>query len=182
MNLDFLQDAFKKLESLTEDTMNIDDDGIKELNDVISESKDNSIDVIDSEAESEEDVLPSYEGKVILSCPVCHSFLFDDFETLDIDKASNLANVSKECPYCCEVGGFTIIGRVAPFDEEPIEDTDEETNADDVAPEIENADDEAPEIENVDDVADENSTEDDGESTEEVSEEEDEKNEKVLLP
>lgn len=115
----YINEAFKALEGLNEDTFSTDSDSLKALDTFL---KDNSVEpdeitVYDMEAEVPEDIEGSYEGKVILDCNVCHSKLYKDKADIKIDEETNLANIEMECPYCYSHEGFKIIGEVAPFAE-----------------------------------------------------------------
>ncbi len=129
----YLSEAFKKLEILDEDVFDLDKDGLTALKDFEDEDEeDDSIAVIDPDAESEEDLEDSYIGKVILDCSVCHTDIYKDKEDITIDEEAGLANIGEECPYCYSSEGFKIIGEVKPFVE-----TEFETE-DDVDVEVEN--------------------------------------------
>lgn len=160
MAKEFLSEAFKKLNILGEDIFNVDDDGIKDLREFEKageEEENTSISVIDPEAETVEDLQVSYIGKVILECPVCHSFIFKDREKIEINKVTELANSDEECPYCCTVGGFNIIGQVVGFDPDAEEETENTTDTTDVV--------------EVEETTDDTATEEDTTEEEEVVEE-----------
>lgn len=124
MKKEYLSEAFKQLELLNEEDFNLsttaDNSDLKDFldNDDMSVM---SLDVIDPEAESEEDLEDSYTGKVILDCCVCHSKLYKDKEEVQIDEEQDLANVGEECPFCYSNDGFKIIGEVAPYGETKVE-------------------------------------------------------------
>ena len=128
MKKEYLSEAFRQLELLNEEDFNLsttaDNSDLKDFldNDDMSVM---SLDVIDPEAETEEDLEDSYTGKVILDCCVCHSKLYKDKEEVQIDEEQDLANVGEECPFCYSNDGFKIIGEVAPYGE-----TEEETEED----------------------------------------------------
>ena len=125
MKKEYLSEAFRQLELLNEEDFNLsttaDNSDLKDFldNDDMSVM---SLDVIDPEAETEEDLEDSYTGKVILDCCVCHSKLYKDKEEVTVDEEQDLANVGEECPFCYSRDGFKIIGEVAPYGE-----TEEET-------------------------------------------------------
>ena len=133
MKKEYLSEAFRQLELLNEEDFNLsttaDNSDLKDFldNDDMSVM---SLDVIDPEAETEEDLEDSYTGKVILDCCVCHSKLYKDKEEVQIDEEQDLANTDEECPFCYSRDGFKIIGEVAPYgetEEEPeIEDEEHE--------------------------------------------------------
>lgn len=99
------------------------------------------VDVIDLEAETVEDLKQSYVGKVVLDCNVCHSNIFIDKDEVTVDE-DGVANVDMECPYCISTEGYTIIGKIAPYedDEEEIEieeEPEDEIEIEEVEPEEE---------------------------------------------
>ena len=139
MEKSFLTEAFKQLQILDEEDyqLNNDEDIVDMKNTLFNDLDDDSIDVIDPEAHSEDELSDSYIGKVILDCEVCHSKIYKNSEDIVIDEESQLANIEDECPYCMSNDGYKIIGEVAPFsevheedeleiDNESAEDEDEE--------------------------------------------------------
>ena len=127
----YLAEAFKQLDLLNEEDYNLstDSSAIEDAIDMLDKNdKIMSMDIIDDEADNEEELQDSYNGKVILDCCVCHSKLYKDKEDVVIDDETDLANVGEECPFCYTNDGYYVIGQVAPFnDEEPeIEETEEE--------------------------------------------------------
>ena len=143
MKKEYLSEAFRQLELLNEEDFNLsttaDNSDLKDFldNDDMSVM---SLDVIDPEAETEEDLEDSYTGKVILDCCVCHSKLYKDKEEVTVDEEEDLANTDEECPFCYSNDGFKIIGEVAPYgeteaepevEEEP-EDIEHEENKEDM--------------------------------------------------
>ena len=131
MKKEYLSEAFRQLELLNEEDFNLsttaDNSDLKDFldNDDMSVM---SLDVIDPEAETEEDLEDSYTGKVILDCCVCHSKLYKDKEEVTVDEEEDLANTDEECPFCYSRDGFKIIGEVAPYGEteEGAEETEED--------------------------------------------------------
>lgn len=121
-----LFEAFEALEALNEETFTVSNDGIEKLGTFMSEDEniEDTVDVIDTEAETEEDIQDSYVGKVILDCSVCHSKIYKDKTEVTIDEEQQLANVGEDCPYCYTSDGFKVIGEVAPFADKD-EDTDD---------------------------------------------------------
>ena len=116
----YLSEAFKSLDSLNEDVFSINEDGLQDLVKFEEEDEDtNIIDIIDTEAETYDDLEDSYEGKIILDCSVCHSKQYKNIEDIIIE--GDLANVGEECPFCYTNDGFKVIGQVAPFNKEEIE-------------------------------------------------------------
>lgn len=125
-----LFEAFEALDALNEETFAVSDDGVEKLDTFMQDNEDSDdiVDVIDPEAETEEDIQDSYVGKVILDCSVCHSKIYKDKTDVTIDEEQQLANVGEDCPYCYTSDGFKVIGEVAPFadKDEEIDDVKEE--------------------------------------------------------
>lgn len=113
-----LTEAFKRLEALNEDVYSLDGEGIRKLSELDSIEAEDVTDVIDPNAETEEEIKDSYEGKIILDCNCCHSKLFKDIEDVRVNEDETMANEDEECPYCYSHDGFTVLGKVAPFKEE----------------------------------------------------------------
>ena len=137
----YLRNAFKMLDALNEDVFDVSDEGISQLADTLN-TEDNTVNIIDPEAESEEDIQDSYMGKAILECEVCHSLIYKNKDEIKIDDESQLANIDEECPYCFSTNGYKIVGQVEPFEEESEDDdVDVEVDGEDVDIESEEEDD-----------------------------------------
>lgn len=125
-----LTEAFKKMDLLNEDTFEITNDGLEKLKEFENqEFDDDYVEVIDTEAETEDDISDSYIGQVILDCNVCHSKLYKNKEDVVVEEEN--ANIEEECPFCYSNEGFKVIGEVAPYgetvDDEESEEEIEET-------------------------------------------------------
>lgn len=117
--MNYLSEAFKKLDFLNEDDFSLDNaSDIDDMSQFLSVERDSVQDVIDPEAESKEELEDTYIGKVILHCPVCNSMIYKDLEDIEKDDDEELVNVGEECPYCYTSDGFEVIGIVSPFKEE----------------------------------------------------------------
>lgn len=115
MSFDYLNEAFKKLSFLNEETFDTSLTGLNQLSDFMDkDASDDVIKVIDTEAEFEDEVQDSYIGKVITNCNVCHSHIFENKDEIVIDE-DGLVNPEKPCPYCGEQAGFTIVGEITPY-------------------------------------------------------------------
>lgn len=118
--MNYLAEAVEALKKLDEEAFTLDNAGIEDL----AEFEDNQpdaddiIDIIDPEAEEEEDLAESYIGKVILDCTVCHSKIYEDADNIEYVEGEELVNEGHECPYCYTTDGFKIIGQVTPFKKE----------------------------------------------------------------
>ena len=96
--------------------------------------------IVDLEAESPDDLLTSYVGKLIMQCPQCMTLFYKDPE--DIEESEDdpeIVNVNEVCQHCGNESGYTLIGKVgaaeqdteAPVDENEIpEETTEDEEAD----------------------------------------------------
>lgn len=113
----FLSEAFKALDLLEEDKFDIskNDEFDKFKLFMEDDSDEDVLTVIDADAENEDEIEDSYDGKIICDCPVCHSKVFKDLKDIILNDDDDLANVGEECPYCYSVDGFKVIGEVAPF-------------------------------------------------------------------
>lgn len=139
--MNYLSEAFKKLDFLNEDNFSLDSaSDIDDMSHFLSIERDPVQDVIDPEAENEEELEDTYIGKVILHCPVCNSMIYKDLEDIEKSDDEELVNVGEECPYCYVSDGFKVIGIVSPFQEEAEEEpAEEETEVEvsDDSPELE---------------------------------------------
>ena len=145
----YLQEAFKALDILNEEDFNLSSmDDLKDAKEFVdTEEESDFVDIIDPEAETEEELKDSYVGDVILDCTVCHSKLYKNPEEVHVDEAEGLANMDEECPYCYSTDGYEIIGMVAPYGEtEEEEEIDIEDDGDsediEISDDVEVSDDE----------------------------------------
>ncbi len=77
--------------------------------------------IVDLEASSEEDILPSYVGKMIIQCPQCMTLFYK--EEADIVKSETdeeTVNVAEICQHCGNETGYTLIGKVEGVQEEEL--------------------------------------------------------------
>ena len=112
----YLQEAFKKFDLLEEEDFNLDASGIEDLESALDDNeKIDFEDIIDPEAETEDELEDSYIGKIILDCKVCHTKLYKNAEEVNFDEETEIANEGDECPFCYSTDGYEIVGQVAPF-------------------------------------------------------------------
>ena len=112
---DYINEAFKKLSLLNEELFDTSLNGINQLSNFIKDDDaDNTVDVIDPEAKTDEELSDSYIGKVIVNCNICHSHIFKPKEDIKIDE-DGVVNSEDICPYCGEDGGFVIVGEICKF-------------------------------------------------------------------
>lgn len=161
MSFDYLNEAFKKLSLLNEETFDTSLTGLNQLSDFMDkDASDDVVKVIDTEAEFEDEVQDSYIGKVITNCNVCHSHIFENKDEIVIDE-DGLVNAEKPCPYCGEQAGFTIVGEITPYVKETEAETPAEVEVDGTPVEAE------PTEEPVEDPVEESVEESDGEKLDE---------------
>lgn len=184
--MNYLSEAFKKLDFLTEEEFSLQDTaGLDDMDQLLKTPASNIANVIDPEAETEDELQDTYIGKVILHCPVCNSMIYKDLEDIVKDDVEELVNIGEECPYCYTSEGFKVIGVVSPFEEtsEEEEQEDEEEDPDEEEKEL------TEEFETVE-VATKNQkvtldADDDGKLTieaEPVEEDDEDEEEEVLAP
>lgn len=196
--MNYLSEAFKKLDFLTEEEFSLQDTaGLDDMDQLLKTPASNIANVIDPEAETEDELEDTYIGKVILHCPVCNSMIYKDLEDIVKDDVEEVVNIGEECPYCYTSEGFKVIGIVSPF-EETSEEEEQEEETEDTAEEEEEPEEQVDEelteeFEKVE-VATENQkvtldADGDGKLTieaepveDEEDEEEDEEEEEVLAP
>lgn len=186
--MNYLSEAFKKLDFLTEEEFSLQDTaGLDDMDQLLKTPASNIANVIDPEAETEDELQDTYIGKVILHCPVCNSMIYKDLEDIVKDDVEELVNIGEECPYCYTSEGFKVIGIVSPFEE-----TSEEEEQEDEEDPAEEENELTEEFEKVE-VATENQkvtldADDDGKLTieaepvEEDDEDEEDEEEEVLAP
>lgn len=125
--------AFDNLDDLKEDVFDITTQkGLQDAKEFSETPVDDSEEVVvDTEAETQEEVKEDYIGDVILQCETCKGLIYKKPEEVKIDETTSLANIEEECPVCQSTSGFKIIGEVVEFTEEaldepkkPLEDKD----------------------------------------------------------
>lgn len=130
--MNYLSEAFKKLDFLTEEDFSLyNTDSIDDMGQLLADPGTPSQDVIDPEAETEDELQDTYIGKVILHCPVCNSMVYKKLEDIVKDDVEELVNVGEECPYCYTSEGFKVIGIVSPFEEGKDEEDEQEGEKED---------------------------------------------------
>ena len=108
--------------------------------------------IVDLDAESPEDLLTSYVGKLIIQCPQCMTLFYKSPE--DVEESEDDAetvNVNEVCQHCGNESGYTLIGKVGEASPEEAaevsaeaEETGEDTEVDaEVADEESNAEEES---------------------------------------
>ena len=134
----YINEAFKQFRLLESEDLDLSPTGLDTLDTYMNQAmSDEDIDIIDLEAEAEEDLKKSYIGKVICDCNVCHSNVFYNKEDIVIDE-DGVVNIEDECPYCMSLDGYTIVGEIKPYEEGVAE----EEHEDDVDLDVDLEDDE----------------------------------------
>lgn len=129
--MNYLSEAFKKLDFLTEEEFSLQDRaGLDDMDQLLKTPASNIANVIDPEAETEDELQDTYIGKVILYCPVCNSMIYKDLEDIVKDDVEELVNIGEECPYCYTSERFKVIGVVSPFEETSEEEEQEDEEED----------------------------------------------------
>lgn len=121
MDTNYLKEAFKSLSLLENDfDLSVDKDKVDELRSFIADDIDAIPEepIIDTNAEEEHELQDNYVGKVILECECCHSRIYKEESDVIIDEESGLANIDEECPVCNNTLGYSVIGKIEPFDKE----------------------------------------------------------------
>ena len=173
-----LHESFKrvdKTEALMEEYYKISnprdlEDAKEEREDEIAKAKLAKIEkIVDLDAESPEDLQPSYVGKMIIQCPQCMTLFYKDpSDVVHSEDDPETVNVGEKCQHCGNEEGYSIIGKVGEvtpeeaeqFEEVP-EETAEETPAEEPAEEL---------PENEEATAEEESSEDKEEELPELEE------------
>ena len=107
-NTKYVRDAFKSLDLLEDTDFELTGkDSFEELGDFIETEDDDirEIEVMDTGAESEDDLQDSYIGFTILKCPVCHNLSLEDTEVVkdamkDVAEDNELCCAGKACQVC----------------------------------------------------------------------------------
>lgn len=143
--------------------------------------------IVDLNAETPEDLEPSYSGKTIIQCPQCMTMFYKDpSEIIVSEDNETVCNVGEKCQHCGNDSGYTLVGKVAPVDDTELtnfeEKPAEEENDFNLDFEEEPKEEENSEEENAKDEKIPEEAGNEEESEEPVEEEEDkEKNESLSL-
>ena len=139
--------------------------------------------IVDLDAETEDDILPSYVGKFIIQCPQCMTLFYKNEEDIEkSDENPDVVNINEPCQHCGNSSGYTLIGKVDTVGEDEaaqydVEDFDEnELNLD-----FEDEEESTKEAEEPTEDAEEHAEETE-ESTEEAAADKDEDKELDLEP
>lgn len=143
--------------------------------------------IVDLDAETEEDILPSYVGKMIVQCPQCMTLFYKNPEDIEHSEENpDVVNINEVCQHCGNSSGYTLVGKVDKVGEDEADkyDTDEVEDILDANNEANNTEEPAQEEADQAEEASENEeAADDKEATEEpVEESQDELPEPADIP
>ena len=75
--------------------------------------------IVDLDAESPDDLLPSYVGKVIMQCPQCMTLFYKNPEDIEHSEENpDVVNINEVCQHCGNTSGYTLIGKVGAVSED----------------------------------------------------------------
>jgi hypothetical protein len=87
--------------------------------------------IVDLDAESPEDLLPSYVGKFIIQCPQCMTLFYKNPEDVEASEEDpEVVNIQEVCQHCGNEAGYTLIGKVGEATEEEAADFNQEETVD----------------------------------------------------
>lgn len=116
MKYSVIVESLSALNTMHEDTFNMNKDGIDKLKNFLDgDIMDGDVEVVDVEAKTEEEAEESHFGDFILECPVCKLLMFKKKDRVEIEE--DFANIGEPCPQCQTSDGFKIVGKVAPLEE-----------------------------------------------------------------
>ena len=82
--------------------------------------------IVDLNAETPEDLLPSYVGKVIMQCPQCMTLFYKNQEDIEPSEENpDVVNLNEPCQHCGNTSGYTLIGKVGAVSEDEADKYDE---------------------------------------------------------
>lgn len=69
--------------------------------------------IVDLDAKTEDDILPSYVGKYIIQCPQCMTLFYKNEEDIvEAEDNPGTVNISEVCQHCGNDSGYSLIGKV----------------------------------------------------------------------
>lgn len=128
-------EAFRELKGLKEDVFSFDKQGALELKDFLhaDRKEPTEVEIIDPDADTEQDLQDSYDGEVILSCCACHGLIPKSPKEVVIDPDTQRANVDEPCPNCFNKVGYRVMAQIPsdeyqPEEEEEVDQTEEHSD------------------------------------------------------
>lgn len=114
-----INEAFQELKGLNEDTFSFNKEGFDRLQSFLTRDlTDETVEIIDPEAENNGELKPNYLNDCVLECCVCHDLIYKNPKDIVVDEETQKVNVDEECPHCYNVGGFKVIGQIKPLVDE----------------------------------------------------------------
>lgn len=129
-----LQSVFEELDKLYEFVEEPAEEQ-PEAMDNLTEAADEEIEIVEDEEEAfveEESVVEEDEVKLVLECANCGAVMIKVEADIKIDEETALANVEEACQYCEAADGHKILGIVAPYDVDDVEESAEEAKEEEV--------------------------------------------------
>lgn len=126
-SMNSLMEDFYDLED--EDSMN---EAAEEREGEIAQAKLARIEkIVDLDAKTANDLLPSYVGKIIIQCPQCMNLFYKNEEDLEKDPDDpETCNVNEPCQHCGNISGYSIIGKVDEVSDDEMSDFTDEVSDD----------------------------------------------------
>lgn len=114
-----INEAFQELKGLNEDTFPFNKEGFDRLQSFLTRDlTDETVEIIDPEAENSGELKPNYLNDCVLECCVCHDLIYKNPKDIVVDEETQKVNIDEECPHCYSVGGFKVIGQIKPLVDE----------------------------------------------------------------
>lgn len=114
-----INEAFQELKGLNEDTFSFDKKGFDRLQSFLTRDlTDETVEIIDPEAENNGELKPNYLNDCVLECCVCHDLIYKNPKDIVVDEETQKVNIDEECPHCYNAGGFKVIGQIKPLVDE----------------------------------------------------------------
>ena len=114
-----INEAFQELKGLNEDTFSFNKKGFDRLQSFLTRDlTDETVEIIDPEAENNGELKPNYLNDCVLECCVCHDLIYKNPKDIVVDEETQKVNVDEECPHCYNAGGFKVIGQIKPLVDE----------------------------------------------------------------
>lgn len=108
-----INEAFQELKGLNEDTFSFNKKGFDRLQSFLTRDlTDETVEIIDPEAENNGELKPNYLNDCVLECCVCHDLIYKNPKDIVVDEETQKVNVDEECPHCYNAGGFKVIGQI----------------------------------------------------------------------